>query len=266
MEYVLLVAIGLFAGTLGSLIGLGGGFVVVPVLILGFHYPHTWAAATSLTVIFFNSLASSYNYAQQKRIDYKTGIPFALSTIPGALAGAYITPYLEGKIFDTVFALLLISVSLFMFFKPQGPPRDRTPDWLGKKVTRHFIDAHGVEHEYTFSLNFGLLLSFGAGFLSSIFGIGGGIIHVPAMTLLLGIPPHITTATSMFILTISTVFGSGAHFFQGNVQFLPAIFLSIGTIGGAQIGSRLAPKVNARLLMQIFSIVMFGIALLLLFK
>ncbi|MZP30903.1 TSUP family transporter [Heliobacterium undosum] len=261
MDFALLFITGLGAGTLGSLIGVGGGFIVVPVLLLLFAYPHTWTVATSLFFIFINSLVSSYNYSRQKRVDFATGIPFAVSTIPGALAGAYLVPYLSGKAFDTAFAVLLLLVSLFMLFRPQGPARDRTPDWLGKKTTRKFTDAHGVEHEYSFSLLFGIMVSFFVGFLSSIFGIGGGIIHVPAMTLIMGIPPHIATATSMFILTVSSFFGTLPHIPAGEVQPVAALALALGAIGGAQIGTRLAPKVNARRLMQIFAVIMFMLAL-----
>ncbi|MDD4587813.1 MAG: sulfite exporter TauE/SafE family protein [Heliobacteriaceae bacterium] len=266
MEYVLLITIGLIAGALGSLIGVGGGFIVIPVLLLGFAYPHTWAAATSLAFIFFNSLASSLNYAGQKRIDFRTGVPFALSTIPGAWLGASLTPYLNAATFNTVFGLLLIMISLFMFFRPEGSIRDRSPAWLGKKITRRFTDARGVDYEYSFSLNLGLLISFGVGFLSSILGIGGGIVHIPAMTMLLGIPPHIATATSMFILTISTFVGATAHLVQGNVQLIPALFLAIGAVTGAQIGTRLAPLIHGRWLLRIFALVMGGIGLELLLK
>ncbi|KAB2953297.1 sulfite exporter TauE/SafE family protein [Heliorestis acidaminivorans] len=266
MDYLLLILIGLFAGGLGSLVGVGGGFVVIPFLLLFFDYPPAWAVATSLAFIFVNSLSSSIVYSQQKRIDFKTGIPFAISTIPGAIAGAFIIPYFAERTFDTAFGLLLIAVSIFMLMRPEGPVKDRTPSWLGPKVTRQFVDAHGVEYNYSFSIKFGMLLSFGVGFISSLFGIGGGIIHVPAMTLLLGIPPHIATATSMFILTISTVVASFAHFTQGNVQLMTALFLALGAIAGGQVGARLAPKIKGPLLMRIFAGLMFILALQLLTK
>ncbi|QGG46661.1 sulfite exporter TauE/SafE family protein [Heliorestis convoluta] len=266
MDYLVLIVIGLFAGALGSLVGVGGGFVVIPLLLLYFDYPPTWAVATSLTFIFFNSLSSSLAYNQQKRIDFKTGLPFAISTIPGAIAGAFIIPYFGERTFDNAFGFLLIAVSLFMLFRPQGPAKDRSPAWMGPKMTREFIDARGEKHQYSFSLRFGMLLSFGVGFLSSLFGIGGGIIHVPAMTLLLGIPPHIATATSMFILTISTLVASFAHFTQGNVQWMTALFLALGALVGGQVGARLAPLIKGALLMRIFAILMFILAIQLLTK
>ncbi|ABZ82695.1 unknown yune-like protein, putative permease [Heliomicrobium modesticaldum Ice1] len=266
MDFALLIATGLVVGTLGSLVGVGGGFIVVPVLLLVFAYPHLWTVSTSLFFIFINSLVSSYNYSRQKRVDFATGIPFALSTIPGALVGAHLVPHLSGKAFDSAFAMLLLLVSLFMLFKPQGPPKDRTPNWMGKKTTRQFTDAHGIAHEYSFSLPFGVLISFFVGFLSSIFGIGGGIIHVPVMTLIMGIPPHIATATSMFILTISSFAGTVPHLVAGDVQLVASVALSIGAIVGAHIGTRLAPQVNSRRLMQLFSIIMLVLALRLLLR
>ncbi|MBM7867370.1 TSUP family transporter [Heliobacterium gestii] len=266
MDYLFLSLSGLLAGALGALVGVGGGFIVVPVLLLGFAYSHTATVATSLSFIFINSLVSAYHYSRQKRVDFATAIPFAISTIPGALMGAYLVPYLSGRAFDVAFAIILIIVSLFMMFRPQGQSVDRTPDWLGKKVTRRFTDAHGITHQYRFSPGFGVLISFFVGFLSSIFGIGGGIVHVPVMTLVMGFPPHIATATSMCILAVSTLAGTLPHLLQGDVQLGAAAALAIGAIGGAQIGTRLAPRVNSRRLMQLFAVIMFFVALKLLIR
>ncbi|MBC9784789.1 sulfite exporter TauE/SafE family protein [Heliobacterium chlorum] len=261
MDYLLLTLSGLLAGSLGALVGVGGGFIVVPVLLIGFDYPHTWTVATSLSFIFINSLISAYNYSRQKRVDFATAIPFSLSTIPGAVAGTYLVPYFSGEAFDKAFGILLISVSLFMLFRPQGQSKDRTPHWMGRKVSRKFTDSHGVTHEYSLSLGFGILLSFFVGFLSSIFGIGGGIIHVPAMTMLMGFPPHIATATSMFILTVSSFAGMLPHLIHGDVQLGASAALALGAVGGAQIGTHLAPRLKGRRLMQVFAVIMFFVAL-----
>lgn len=262
----LMMLLGAAAGIIGSLVGIGGGFLIVPVLMLFFDFSHTWAVATSLTAIFFNSLSASYNFHQQRRIDLKTAVPFALATLPGAFLGAMLTQKFSVKGFDAAFGLLLVLAALFMLFKPQGDPKDRSPKWFGGNVERNFTDAQGKIYTYGFSLNFGMFISFGVGFLSSIFGIGGGIVHVPLMILVLGVPAHIAVATSMFILTVSTSIGGATHFVNGNVQLLHALFISLGAILGAQIGSRLAPKLPARRLVQIFAFVMIIVALRLVFK
>ncbi|MCW2276628.1 sulfite exporter TauE/SafE family protein [Heliophilum fasciatum] len=260
MDTALLLITGIVAGTLGSMIGVGGGFIVIPVLLLFFNYSHTWAAATSLTFILINSLVSTWNYAQQKRIDFHIGIPFSIATIPGALVGSYLTPYIEGKAFAIAFAGLLVLVALLMFFKPTGAAQDRIPAAWGNKITRSFQDAQGIVYHYQVNRRAGIAISGWVGLLSSLFGIGGGIIHVPAMTMLLGIPAHIATATSLLILTVSAFFGTIGYLLQGQIQYLPAMFLSIGAIIGAQIGTRLAPKIPAKKLLQLFAVLMFIVA------
>src|SRR3954466_4558498 len=115
-----LVAFGLVVGTYGTMVGAGGGFLIVPVLLLVWHLPPALAAGTSLSVVFLNASAGSISYAKQGRIDYKSGILLALPTLPGSVLGAFISKQISGRAFDVTFAVLLLSVAALLLWKPVG--------------------------------------------------------------------------------------------------------------------------------------------------
>ena len=265
----LILGVGL--GTFGTIIGAGGGFLLVPILLL-LGWPHTEAVATSLFMVTANAVSGSISYWRQRRIDLATGWRFALATVPGALIGTTISPLLSGRVFSIIFGILLLVLSVYLFFNPERrrtgsvtvPPRPAgAAGWLW--TTRDFTDAHGEHWTYGFSQGWGLLLSFGVGFLSSILGIGGGIIHVPALINLFNFPAHIATATSHFILAISAATGTTAYLAQGAVQLGPGIALAVGAIAGAQVGGAVSRRVRSFWIVRGLSLALALVSLRLLF-
>ncbi|MCE5325412.1 MAG: sulfite exporter TauE/SafE family protein [Planctomycetaceae bacterium] len=252
MEYVYLLALGVGVGAFGTIIGAGGGFILMPILLLAYpeKLPKT-LTAISLAMVFFNALSGSYSYARMKRIDYKSGLLFQMTGVPGAAAGAYLVKYIPRHVFELVFGLLLLAVAAYIFIKTfNGAPRSHGR-WSTFKRT--IVDAHGTRHEYAFSLALGMAISFAVGLASSILGIGGGIIHVPAMVNLLDFPVHIATATSHFILAGMTLVGTLVHVIDGTLgrADLPElIMLAGGAIAGAQIGAALSRRIHGRWIMR----------------
>jgi uncharacterized membrane protein YfcA len=266
-----LVAFGLVVGVYGTMVGAGGGFLIVPVLLLVWHLPPALAAGTSLTVVFFNATAGSFSYAKQGRVDYKSGILLALPTLPGSVAGAFLAKYFSGRAFDLVFAVLLMLVAGLLLWKPVGQgegggdrPVTSNPAWW--RMERSLTDKSGHQYHYQYNLMYGLVLSFFVGFLSSILGIGGGIIHVPALIHLLGFPSHLAAATSHFILAISSLVGAGTHVAIGDVLFGPAALMGIGVIYGAQIGARVAKQAKGAVTVRLLSIALIAVAIRLLMR
>jgi uncharacterized membrane protein YfcA len=172
---------------------------------------------------------------------------FSFASIPGAILGALHTAGVSRRFFDILFAVILVTAAVFLGIRSgksySAGIRIRPPRF---KRSRRLIDAHGIGYEYEYNLALGLALSIGVGYISSFLGIGGGIIHVPALTFLLGFPIHIATATSHFILAIMALTGTVVHIVTGTFAHgvHRTIALAIGVVIGAQIGARLSEKVH----------------------
>ena len=121
------------------------------------------------------------------------------------------------------------------------------------------VDVAGLPEGFTFNQFWGISSSFVVGFLSSIFGIGGGVIHVPLMIYLLGFPVHMATATSHFVLACSAAFGVVSHFMLDHIIWLPAICISIGAAIGAQIGAKISKKTKSKVILALLSLAMFAL-------
>lgn len=248
IQSVGLIGFGLLVGAYGTLIGVGGGFLIVPILLLAWHLPPAQAAGTSLVVVFLNSTAGSISYARQKRIDFRSGLWFAAATMPGAVAGAFLSKFLSGRAFSLVFGTLLLLVAALLIAKPVGRG-----------------EATEVRADPRRHLPLGVVISVGVGFLSSALGIGGGIFHVPAMIYLLHFPAAIAAATSTFILAFSSLVGASTHLSLGNVLFGPAALMGIGVLAGSQVGAEAAKKAKGATTVRLLSValVVVGVRLLL---
>lgn len=256
-HYVGLIFLGIAVGCYGTLIGAGGGFVLMPILLL--LYPDQKAdllTCISLAVVFFNAMSGSEAYALLKRIDYRSGLMFSIATVPGAVMGALNTSHVPRRLFDLIFALLLLAASAFLGWRPRRDETDEKPIRSGRhKTVRRLVDAHGIIYEYDFNWGLGMVISLFVGYISSFLGIGGGIIHVPALSYLLNFPVHIATATSHFILSIMALTGTIVHIFNGTFTHgvHRTIALAIGVMLGAQIGARLSEKVRGGWIIRILA-------------
>lgn len=236
----ILVAIGFGAGTLGSLIGVGGGIVIVPALTFLGLQP-TQIASTSLFAVASTSSSSSLEYARQKRIDYRLAISMACAAIPGAVLGAFLSPYFTLELFKLLFAMLLASIGIYVIYK-------RTI--LRETEFRNGLAAKSVV----------LASSFGAGIISSLFGVGGGVIFVPVMLLVLGIVMQRAAPTSQLILMMTSVAGVITHSALGHPDYLYAVCLSIGALAGGYFGAKISPKLQDSKLQSILGLVLFGVS------
>jgi uncharacterized membrane protein YfcA len=262
-EIVQFVLIGFFVSIYGSLVGAGGGFVIVPILLLFFanDFSTQQAAGTSLLVVLFNGLSATYAFAKQRRIDYATGVRFAAATVPSAFIGGQVAEYFDSAAFKATFGFLLIVVAIFLNLRPDparaksfADPNKPLPSGF---VRRTMIDASGQEVQYAFNLRNGIIFCFGIGFLSSILGVGGGIFLVPAMVFLFDFPAHCAAATSSFVLIFTASAGLIPHALNHNIVLVPGIAMAVGGIAGAQIGARLAQRIKGKLILRFLS---FGMA------
>ena len=234
-EYLGLVALGFAAGIIGSMIGLGGGFVVVPILTF-FGFSPQLAASDSLFAAFSNAVASTTSYAKQKRIEYSLGLKLGLLSIPGTILGAYISDIITPSSFKISFGIVLLASSIYIFLKRKMESKEYN---LSKQVMVLAVGA-----------------SFFAGIISSLFGIGGGVVFVPLMVIAIGLSMKMAAPTSQFILLFASASGMIAHALLGHPDFYQALFLSIGAFAGGLVGSRLSLQVEEKKLRILVTIVL----------
>ena len=179
----LLFVIGLLVGGLGTLIGAGGGFILVPVLLFLYpSLPPESITAISMAIVACNAVSGTVAYGRAQRIDYKAGIQFAAFTIPGSIFGVLLTQYISRSLFAVVFGSLLVLLAFYLLLKKEGSKKTPVNKGYGKSTqVRILTDKKGETYRYSFNRYIGWGISLVVGFISPILGIGGGIIHVPAL-------------------------------------------------------------------------------------
>jgi uncharacterized membrane protein YfcA len=252
LQYIGLMALGFGVSSYGTLIGAGGGFVLMPVLLL--LYPHENAhelTAISLAVVLINTLSGTAAYARMKRIEYKSGLLFAAATLPGAIAGVLTTAAVSRRFFEGLFSLFLTGLALFMLVRPKS-------DSAGKRrgdashsppgISRSSVAVDGIVFEYEYNRLLGMALFLFLGFVASFLGIGGGSLMVPLFIYVLNFPVAIATATSQLIVAILTFTSTLVHVFLGSFHHgahrIAAI--GIGMLLGAQLGAYLSNKIKGK--------------------
>ncbi len=269
----LIIIIALGVGFLASMFGIGGGFLIVPTGIYLLGLETHIAAGTSTFIIIFMSASAVVGYARQKRIDYcLMGILLA-SSIPGTILGAVVGKAASGQVIILLFGVVEMVLAMILALK-KTPDREplkavrlttcdaatgtQRPKWW--IVPRHLVDAEGKIEDYKANLLLALPLSFLAGFLSSFLGIGGGTINIQILYFCCGMGIHVTIASSMFMILISTISGAWTHFALGNVDLVVGLIFAAGVIIGAQFGTRINQRISSQKLKTYAAIVIIVIA------
>lgn len=244
----LLPVFGFLVGIIASLTGVGGGIIIVPILTILFGLIPQHAVGTSLASIVFTALASTYSYSKQKRVFFRTGLLLAITTVPGAYLGAYLTTLISPNTLGVFFGFFLAFVALRMII---GKNAKEEEGMNAGKIERPLLADKEIVKSRRIIVP-GVALSIFAGMASGLLGIGGGILGVPIMTLVMGIPIHYATATSMFTMIFTSISGVAKHHLAHHIHYLPALLLAAGTIFGAQVGARLSRRVSGKNLRLIF--------------
>ena len=250
MEILLFFLLGTGVGIFGTLVGIGGGLICVPLFIL-LMTPSTFTSApqivgTSLFIVFLNAVSGTFAYIRQRRVLFSAAIPFAAATLPGAFLGSYIADKFDGNTLNFAFGSFLLLMAVIMYWNSTR-----------KRGNEPAFDPAAFKYNKALGIASSTLV----GFISSIFGIGGGVIHVPLMIYLLHFPTHVATATSHFVLAVSSGCGVISHFALGHIVWLPALGIGIGALIGAQIGARLSKKTKPKVILVLLSCAMFGLGL-----
>lgn len=243
IEFFRLAPIGFLVGAYGTLVGAGGGSVLVPVLLVLLPQESPASVTSiSLAVVFFNAYAGTISYMRMGRIDFRTGTLFTLASLPGAILGTLLVHEMPRSLFDPLFGCLLLAIGAYLVGNPLGHRSDEE------------------DHPTTAEVNHRTLLgSIGSAYiavLSSLLGIGGGIIHVPFLIRLLRMPPHMATATSHFVLTFMALAATSTHIALGEFDrgLAPTMYLSIGVMMGAPLGAALSSRLKGSLIVRLLAL------------
>lgn len=258
MEWVLLIVAGLFSGIVGALVGLGGGVILVPAIVylgtIGWVDGITPQTVVGLSVVMmiFTGLSSTLAYMKKKTVDFKSGFIFFAGSAPGTILGAFVNRGLDLPSFQLYFGIMMVFLAILLLVRKYLKP----VRWFvehGRTTT--FSDARGT-YVYGYPIWFALILTFGIGFSSGLFGIGGGSMLVPAMLLLFLFPPHVAVGTSMFMVFLSALVNSITHISLGNVPWLYTIPVIPAAYIGAKIGAHLNQRLNSEHLVVALQIVL----------
>jgi uncharacterized membrane protein YfcA len=256
------------AGLLGSLTGLGGGIVIVPMLTLIFHVDIRYAIGASLVSVIATSSGAAAAYVREGFTNVRVGIVLEVATTSGALVGAAISGLIPPAGLAVLFGLLL----LFTAFRSMRPRAEHelltTPDvWSARlRLDSTYPTVKGKQPYSVQRAPAGFAVMFVAGILSALLGIGSGIVKVIAMDQLMRLPFKVSTTTSNFMIGVTAAAGAGALLHKGQIDPLLAFPVMLGVLAGALLGARLLGGANPVRLRQLFTVVVVVMGLEMLFK
>lgn len=254
--------VSIFAGLIGALFGLGGGIIIIPFLTLVEGIPVQFAVGASLVSVVATSSASAATYVQDHLTNLRLGMFLEVGTVAGAITGAYVSVFFQGSnagILFILFGLLLVYAATVMLAgRRHDAPSNVKPDSLARTLrlggdypdpsTGEKIAYQATRTPHT------LGLSYFAGIVSALLGVGGGIIKVPTMNLISRIPVKAASATSNFMIGVTAAASASIYFLRGQIYFPLAAPLMVGVVAGATIGTRLlrsTPPLRMKLLFAV---------------
>jgi len=270
-----LIIFGFFIGILGSVMGVGGGVFIVPLLSIFFHLPIQNAIAISLVAIIVTSTTVATVNVEKGLANVRLGISLEMTMALGSIIGALLMTRLNGRWLSILFALFLFPVSISMYLKSKNkfPLKQKTnkdTDDMEKKNVygSSFFDPSVGEHINYFvdNMSLAMLFSLFSGALSGLLGLGGGIIQVPVMNLICKIPIKAAAATSNFMIGVSAATSTIIFFKKGFIIEDIAIILSLGVALGSIIGIKTLYKAKSDKIQLAFSVLIIAVAIKMLYN
>lgn len=259
-------SISILAGIVGSMLGLGGGIIIVPALTLLFGYEIRTAVAASAVAVIATSTGAAVAYLRDRITNTRIAMLLEVGTTAGALSGALVAAIVSPQLIFLLFAALM-GYSAWSMFRarkaelPQGVVPDRLSERLRLKGS-YYDQALGktVHYESTGTLP-GILLMYLSGALAGLLGIGGGAFKVLAMDQVMRLPIKVSTATSNFMIGVTAAASASVYFVRGDVEPIVAAPVALGVLAGAMLGARLMVKLKGTTIRLLFIPVLLYIAL-----
>jgi len=269
LEFTILVAMGSFlAGLLGSLTGLGGGVVLVPLLTIFFKVDIRYAIGASLVSVIATSSGAAAAYVKQGFSNIRIGMFLEIATTLGALVGAFLATVVPTKYLAIIFGLTLL-YSAYLSRKPRSlEERNLPPDPLATRLRMNgsFPSEEGIRHYNVQRVPAGFSLMFGAGALSGLLGIGSGAVKVLAMDQAMRIPFKVSTTTSNFMIGVTAAASAGIYLNRGYIDPGLAMPVMLGVLAGSLLGVRILMKAETKVLRLVFSVVIVVLGLQMIYK
>lgn len=249
MQALFIAIYAISVGTISSMVGIGGGIFNTPLMMILFLLSAQVAPATALVAALFLAVASSISYWRQnpRPIIPRVGLFLAVTTAPGSVIGVLLRTLIqEDYVLRLIFGIALMPVAIKMLFAARREKGDIASE----------LAAYDMSSLTQKRLIISLFGGFIGGISAGLLGIGGGAVIVPVLSVLMGLPMHAAVATSMFTMMVTASAGTAVNFLSGFINPYYAISLGVGMVLGAQIGSRLAPRVNSVQLKRVFGIIL----------
>ncbi len=241
---------GLLAGFLGSILGLGGGVFIIPMLTLLFGLPIKTAIATSLVCVIATSSGAANLYVRSGLADIRLGMTLESGTTCGAIVGGLMAGLTSPKTLTFVFSLLLLYVAVSMIVKKEEPQCQPADLSQSQSIPKYKVENYPL----------GILGSFFAGSMSGLLGVGGGIIKVPLMYLGMKVPLKVATATSNFMIGVTAAASCFIYYSRGDVSLVVTAAAVCGVFIGAMLGCRALPLIRTFWLRRVFVVILVYLA------
>ncbi len=259
------------AGLFGALLGLGGGTILVPILTLALGIDIRYAIGASIVSVIATSSGAAASYLREGVTNIRVAMFLEVGTTTGAIVGAFIAGFVGGPVLFVLFGIVLLYAAFTMYQRrntelPVGVQMGPLAELL--RLGGSYYDA-SLNREVKYNVRgarWGLPLTFVAGAVSGLLGIGGGILKVPAMDLIMKIPFKVSSATSNLMIGVTAAASAGVYFIRGDVNPFIAAPVAMGVLIGATIGTRLMMQTRSTLIRRVFIIVLIAVAVEMLWK
>jgi uncharacterized membrane protein YfcA len=272
LEFVLaLLSVSVAAGVLGSLLGLGGGIIVIPALTLLFKIDIRYAIGASIVSVIATSSGAAAAYVRERMTNLRVAMVLELATTTGALSGAYLAGLINHRWLFVIFGIVM-GYSALMMFRKRSQVDDETviaAPWADALRLHSSYFDHSVGREIIYRVartRVGLGLMYIAGLVSGLLGIGSGALKVPAMDLAMRLPIKVSTATSNFMIGVTAAASAGVYFVRGDINPFIAAPVAAGVLIGALLGSRLLGRLQSSTIRIVFMIVLLWVSVQMLVK
>ena len=276
-----IVLLGILIGFLIGLFGVGGGFLLTPLLKVVFGIPYPVAVGSSLLQIFMNSSIATFRHWRNQKVDFKLGLILAAGALGGTEIGVRILTRLQlsapilinnrpfspvDLVLNILFLVLLSGVAIFILFETT---RGTATQEVSTAISRWlrtirlqptlFFPRSGIA---SYSIWIPILLAVFVGVLTGLMGVGGGFVNFPLLIYVIGVPTHIAVGTSVFQVLLASGYGAARHIFLGNVEFILVLILFAGSFAGVQLGVKVSQILGGRSIRRYFALVVAqGVAL-----